>query len=233
MTDRRKELYERNLLVEGFGEEQQELLLRSRVLVVGAGGLGSPVLQYLAAVGVGRITVVDDDVVSLSNLQRQVLYGVDDLGKRKVDIAGKSLMAINPELVYEGHCRRFDVNFGLEIAVGADVIIDCCDNYITRSAIDEVSKQRSIPFIYGSVEGTKGQLALFHYKGSIGYRDIFPTAPAPRTAPIGVLSPICGIVGSMQALECVKILSGCGKTIAGQLVTIENGVTTVNAIPSY
>lgn len=233
MTEHQKTLYERNMLVDGFGEPQQELLLQSRVLVVGAGGLGSPVLQYLTAVGVGSIVVVDDDVVSLSNLQRQVLYGVDDLGKRKIDVTRSRLLSINPELKFKGHCCRFDVKFGLEIASGVDVILDCCDNYATRSAINEVSQKLSIPFIYGSVEGTRGQVALFNYKGGIGYLDLFPTAPAQRLTPIGVLSPICGVVGSMQALECVKFLSGCAPTIAGTLITIENSVTTVVTLPSY
>lgn len=233
MTEHQKALYERNMLVDGFGEFQQELLFKASVLVVGAGGLGSPVLQYLTAAGVGRLVVVDDDVVSLSNLQRQVLYGVGDLGKRKVEVTRERLLAINPDLRFEGHCRRFDVAFGLEVALGVDVIMDCCDNYATRSAIDEVSQRLSIPFVYGSVEGTRGQVALFNYRGGIGYRDIFPTAPAPRQTPIGVLSPICGVVGSTQALECVKLLSGCAPTIAGTLITIENSVTTVVTLPSY
>lgn len=233
MTEHQKVLYERNMLVDGFGESQQERLFDSHVLVVGAGGLGSPVLQYLTAVGVGNITVVDDDVVSLSNLQRQVLYGVDDLGKRKVDITRSRLLSINPALKFEGYCRRFDVEFGLEVAAGIDVIMDCCDNYATRSAIDEVSQKLSIPFIYGSVEGMRGQVALFNYQGGVGYRDIFPTAPEPRVTPIGVLSPICGVVGSTQALECVKLLSGCAPTIEGTLITIENSVTTIVRLPSY
>lgn len=232
MTEHQRALYERNMLVEGFSEPQQELLFGSRVLVVGAGGLGSPVLQYLTAVGVGSIIVVDDDVVSLSNLQRQVLYGIGDLGKRKIDVTRDKLLFLNPDLKFEGYCRRFDVEFGLEIALDVDVIMDCCDNYATRLAIDEVSKRLSIPFIYGSVEGMKGQVALFNYQGSIGYKDIFPTAP-PRLTPIGVLSPICGVVGSTQALECVKLLSGCAPTIAGTLITLENSVTTVITLPSY
>lgn len=233
MTEHQKALYERNMLVEGFSEPQQELLFNARVLVVGAGGLGSPVLQYLTAVGVGDIAVVDDDVVSLSNLQRQVLYGVGDLGKRKVDMTRERLLAINPDLKFEGYCRRFDVDFGVEIATNVDIIIDCCDNYVTRATIDEVSQRVAVPFIYGSVEGMKGQVALFNYNGGVGYRDIFSTAPAPRLTPIGVLSPICGVVGSMQALECVKFLTDCAPTIAGTLLTIENGVTTLITLPSY
>lgn len=215
------ERYARNLRVEGFGEEQQGLLLRSRILVVGAGGLGSAVLSYCAAAGIGHIGIVDDDTVSLSNLQRQVLYTEEDLGAPKACRAALRLKALNPAVNVRPFVARFTGNTAEALVRGQDAVVDCTDNYPARYVLDRWCGRLGVPLVYGTAEQGGGQVSVFHYRGAGGYADLFPEPPAPAEGPPGVLSPLPGIVGSLQALEVIKVLTGWGEPLAGRLLVLD------------
>ncbi len=208
--------YQRNVLCEGFSAESQQRLFSSSVLVVGAGGLGSVVLRNLAQAGVGRIGIFEFDSVSISNLQRQGLYTESDLSKSKAQIAKARLLEINSELVCELFEQKFTYQNGITIAGGYDIIVDCTDNYEARYCIDAVSKELSIPFVYGSVQNLEGQVSTFNHNGSMSYSDLF--APPQTSLPIvGVLTPMPSIVGAVQALEAIKILTKAADNLVGSL----------------
>lgn len=211
--------YERSLLVEGFNCQQQLMLKESSVLVIGAGGLGSAVLQYLVAAGVGCCGIAEYDVVSLSNLQRQVLYAESDLGHSKSEAAYKRLKLVNSNVDIVVHNMKVDVDNADELTSLYDVIIDCSDNYIVRYTVDNSCRKFNKPFIYGSIENMTGQISTFHYNGAKGYVDLFPYS-APAKDKIGVLSPIPGIIGSLQALEAIKIITRCGDTLSNKLLVM-------------
>lgn len=215
------ERYSRNLAVKGFTPEMQETLFTSRVLVVGAGGLGSAVLHYLVSAGVGHIAIVEYDTVGESNLQRQILYSEADLGKNKGEVAKARLTERNSECEIIHHNTRFTEENGYTLASGYDLIADCSDNYAARYAMDKVSQQLGLPFVYATAEQTGGQISTFNYKGGMSYTDLFAEPPAPNSETIGVLSPLPGIVGSLEALEIIKILTGFGTNLSGKLLTID------------
>lgn len=214
--------YSRNLNVEGFTAEMQAQLHVSSVLVVGAGGLGSVVINYLAMAGIGRLGVVEYDIVSESNLQRQIMYCEDDLGESKGEITLKNLRRKNSACNITLYNTKFTTECGVDIADGYDVIVDCTDNYTARYAMNSVSCFLGIPFVYGSAEQLSGQVSTFNYGGAGSYCDLYPEVPESKDCEVlGVLSPMPGIVGSYQALEVIKLLTGMSGNLCGKLLLID------------
>lgn len=218
--------YIRSEIVNNFGIKGQQALSMATVAVVGAGGLGSAVLHYLAAAGVGRLIVVDYDVVSVSNLQRQILYTTNDLGQYKAPTAALRLQAINPNVEIIVNNCKIDVDNVLTIVGAADVIVDCSDNYEVRYIVDNLCKKHNIPFVYGSAEGMAGQVSVFHFKGAGSYADLYPKTKQRHL--VGVLSPMPGIIGSIQAMEAIKIITGCAEPLAGKLLVVDMEQNTYN-----
>ncbi len=227
--------YARHVRLPEVGEEGQLALLGARVLLVGAGGLGSPAALYLAAAGVGTLGVVDDDLVDTSNLQRQVLHNIDRVGMPKVDSARESLLALNPDVKVEAHQVRLTAANALEIMDGYDVVVDGGDNFPTRYLINDASLHLRVPVVHGSIFRFEGQASVFvPYEGPC-YRCLHPLPPPPELAPscaeAGVLGVLPGVVGSIQAMETIKLLLGIGETLAGRLLVydaLEQDFTTVN-----
>lgn len=217
--------YNRQLLMPEFGEAGQRKLLNARVLVVGAGGLGSPVLYYLTAAGVGTIGIIEDDVVSLSNLQRQILFTTEEIGKPKITQAEQRLEALNPEVHFRLFPDRLTSKNALGIIADFDIVVDATDNFPTRYLINDACVLLNKPFVFGAIHRFEGQVAVLNVKGSITYRDIFPTPPPPEMAPncaeAGVLGVMAGLIGSYQALETIKFLTGLGDLLTNKLMLID------------
>lgn len=222
--------YARHFVLPQFGMAGQEKLKQSSVLVIGAGGLGCPMLQYLAAAGVGRIGIVDDDVVDASNLQRQVLYTVADLGKSKAWTAKKRLEAMNPHIDIEVYEERFIPENALDLVRGYDVIADGTDNFPTRYLVNDACVLEGKVNVFASIFRFEGQVAVFNYLNEDGtrgpnYRDLFPAPPPPGLVPNcaegGVLGVLPGILGSLQANEVIKVLTGVGEPLAGRMFLID------------
>ena len=217
--------YSRHILLPQVGENGQRALKRSRVLLVGAGGLGSPVALYLAAAGVGTLGLVDFDTVDLSNLQRQILHGSAGVGSSKIDSARDRLVDINPNVSIEPYQTRLTSRNALEIARGYDLIVDGTDNFATRYLVNDTSVLLGIPNVYGSVYRFEGQASVFGASGGPCYRCLFRDPPPPDLVPScaegGVLGVVPGLIGTIQATEAIKILLGLGDTLAGKLLTID------------
>lgn len=225
MTQQEKNRYSRQILIPEFGEEGQQKLKAAKVLVIGCGGLGSPILLYLAAAGIGTIGLVENDRVDESNLQRQILYTTQSVGKAKIDEAEKHLKALNPFIVIEKHATRLEASNALAIFENYDLIIDGSDNFPTRYLVNDACVLLNKPYIYGAIYRFEGQVAVFNYKGSSTYRDLFPEPPMPDMAPncaeAGVLGMMAGIIGSLQANEAIKIIAEIGEPLAGKLLIVE------------
>lgn len=222
LTPLQKERYERHLMLPEIGEQGQALLLSRRVLVVGVGGLGSPILYYLVAGGVGHITIVDFDRIGLSNLQRQILYRDEDLGKPKATTAADRLRALNRDVTITAIDDHYTHSNALDIARGHDLIIDGTDNLATRYLLDDTARELGIPYLYGAVSAFVGQCSLFHYQGAGGYRDLFPDYDTTYDAtPVGLVSAIPGVVGTLMATEALKILLGLPSSLAGHIYRID------------
>ncbi len=219
------ERYNRQIILAGFGPEAQEKLFRSKVLVVGAGGLGVPVLTYLNAMGVGTLGIVDNDLVSMSNLHRQVLYSETDVGQSKVAIAIKQLSAQNSETVLTAHKIFLTKENVLKIIAEYDIVVDATDNFPTRYLINDACVILKKPFVYGALHGFEGQVSVFNYKGGPTYRCLFPTMPKSDEVPDcnenGVLGILPGIIGNFQALETVKVITGVGEVLSGKLLLFD------------
>lgn len=217
--------YSRHILLPQVGEAGQLRLKRSRVLLIGAGGLGSPVALYLAAAGVGTLGLVDFDTVDLSNLQRQILHGSAAIGSSKTDSARNRINDVNPNVRLEIHETRLASENALEIASGYDLLIDGTDNFATRYLVNDTSVMLGIPNIYGSVYRFEGQASVFGAAGGPCYRCLFREPPPPHLVPScaegGVLGVVPGLVGTIQATEAVKMLLGVGDTLVGRLLTID------------
>ncbi len=215
------ERYSRQLRLQGFGQEAQQKLAKARVLVVGAGGLGVPVLQYLAGMGIGHLGIVDDDVVNVSNLHRQVLYANEDVGQPKVLVAAAKLSKLNPYTTIRPFQRRLDKTWVLEVTRDYDVIVDATDNFSTRYLINDAGVILDKPFVYGAVQGYEGHVSVFNHENGPTYRCLYPSAPAASEIPdcntAGVLGVVPGIVGTIQALQVVKLITGVVKSLAGYL----------------
>jgi molybdopterin/thiamine biosynthesis adenylyltransferase/rhodanese-related sulfurtransferase len=217
--------YSRHLLLPEVGEEGQRRLLASKVLVIGAGGLGSPAALYLAAAGIGTLGIVDFDVVDVTNLQRQILHNSDRLGRRKVDSARQTLAALNPDVQVVAIAERLAAANVLDILDGYDVILDGADNFPTRYLVNDASLHLEVPVVHGSVFRFEGQASVFSPYGGPCYRCLFPEPPPPELAPscaeAGVLGVVPGIIGSIQAAETIKLLLGIGEPLIGKLLTYD------------
>ena len=214
--------FERQTSLKEIGIEGQKKLHNANVLIVGVGGLGSPISLYLAAAGVGKIGIVDADIVSESNLQRQILYNDSHIGKKKVCVAKEQLEAVYPNIKIEIYDPLFTKENALEIAKGYDIIIDGCDNNETRYLMDSVSKALKVPYIYGAISEFKGQVSVFNYKDGISYSDIYPKSENINSnTDIGVIGALPGIVGSIQAMEAIKIITSTGEVLQNKLLTID------------
>ncbi|HEY0067348.1 MAG TPA: molybdopterin-synthase adenylyltransferase MoeB [Flavisolibacter sp.] len=217
--------YNRHIIIPDFGLEAQKKLKAAKVLVIGSGGLGSPVLLYLAAAGVGTIGIVDFDVVDDSNLQRQVLFGVDEIGKPKVEAARKRLEALNPHIAINVYNTQLTSENALRIIRDYDVVADGTDNFPTRYLVNDACVLLDKPNVYASIFQFEGQVSVFNYRNASGevgpnYRDLYPTPPPPGLVPScaegGVLGVLPGIIGSLQALEVIKVITGVGETLSGR-----------------
>ena len=217
--------YNRHIIIPEFGLESQQKLKAAKVLVVGSGGLGSPVLLYLAAAGVGTIGIVDFDVVDDSNLQRQILFGVEEVGKPKVEAAKRKLAALNPHIEIVLYNTQLTSKNALDIIMDYDVVADGTDNFPTRYLVNDACVLLGKPNVYASIFQFEGQVSVFNYKnqkGELGpnYRDLYPTPPPPGLVPScaegGVLGVLPGIIGSFQASEVIKVITGIGETLSGR-----------------
>ena len=218
--------YKRHLLLPEVGETGQQELLNSKVLLLGAGGLGSPAALYLAAAGVGTIGIIDMDVVDESNLQRQILHNLDRIGERKVDSAKKTITLLNPDVNVVTYDVRLDASNVLSILDGYDVVVDGTDNFPTRFMVNDASVKLGIPVVHGSIFRFEGMVTVFDPKSGPTYRDMVPEPPpaelAPSCAEAGVLGVLPGIVGSIQAIETIKRLLGLGDPLIGRLLAYDS-----------
>jgi molybdopterin/thiamine biosynthesis adenylyltransferase/rhodanese-related sulfurtransferase len=218
--------YQRHLLLPEVGEKGQQRLLDSKVLLLGAGGLGSPAALYLAAAGVGTIGIIDMDVVDTSNLQRQILHNVERVGMRKVDSAKLTLTAMNPDVDVRTYDTRLGADNILDIIDGYDVIVDGTDNFPTRYLVNDAALIKNIPVVHGSIFRFEGQVTVFNPYVGPCYRCMIPEPPPPELAPscaeAGVLGVLPGIVGSIQAIETIKLLLELGDPLVGRLLTYDS-----------
>lgn len=216
--------YQRHLILEGFGTEAQEKLKAARVLMVGAGGLGCPALQYLTAAGVGRITIIDPDKIEISNLQRQILYTTADLGKPKAIAAKEKLEGQNPFVNINAITESLSAENTLALFADHDVVIDGTDNFATRYLCNDASVLTDKPLVYGAIQRFQGQVSVFNWQGSATYRCLFPEPPSADEAPdcstAGVLGVLPGVIGTLQANECIKLITGIGAPLANKLLVM-------------
>ena len=225
LTPDQRNRYHRHILLPEVGEEGQQKLLGAKVLLLGAGGLGSPAALYLAAAGVGTLGIVDMDVVDASNLQRQILHNMDRIGERKVDSAKKTITAINPDVNVVTYDVRFGADNILDIIDGYDVIVDGTDNFPTCYLLNDASLLKRIPVVHGSIFRFEGQVTVFDPYNGPCYRCLLPEPPPPELAPscaeAGVLGVLPGIIGSIQALEAIKIILDLGEPLRGRLLAYD------------
>ena len=225
LTPEQANRYKRHLLLPEVGTAGQIKLLEAKVLMLGAGGLGSPAALYLAAAGVGTIGIVDMDDVDASNLQRQILHNLDRVGDRKVDSAKKTLVGLNPDVDVVTYDTRLDASNIMEIIEGYDVIVDGADNFPSRYLLNDASVKLGIPVVHGSIFRFEGMVSVFHPLEGPTYRDMVPEPPpaelAPSCAEAGVLGVLPGIVGSIQALETIKVILGLGEPLIGRILTVD------------
>ena len=226
LTPEQRNRYKRHLLLPEVGEAGQQKLLASRVLFLGAGGLGSPAAMYLAAAGVGTIGIIDMDVVDESNLQRQILHNMDRIGDRKVDSAKKTLTAMNPDVNVVTYDVRLGADNVMEILADFDLIVDGTDNFPTRFLVNDASVKLGIPVVHGSIFRFEGMVTVFDPKNGPTYRDMVPEPPpaelAPSCSEAGVLGVLPGIIGTLQAIEAIKLLLGLGDPLIGRLLSYDS-----------
>lgn len=226
MNDDQLLRYSRHILLDEVGVEGQQRLLESHALVVGAGGLGSPVALYLGTAGVGRITIVDHDAVDLTNLQRQIAHNLERVGHPKAESARDAIAAINPEVLVRPLVLRADAQELDELVRDADVVVDCCDNFATRHAINRACFAHGKPLVSGAAIRFDGQVSVFDARSSDSpcYACVFPPDQSfeeTRCAVMGVFAPLVGIIGAMQASEALRLLTGVGTSLAGRLQMLD------------
>jgi molybdopterin/thiamine biosynthesis adenylyltransferase len=226
MNDEQLLRYSRHILLDELGIEGQQRLLASHALVIGAGGLGSPVALYLGTAGVGRITLVDHDTVDLTNLQRQIAHSLERVGQPKVASAARSIAAINPEVAVVALQERADASRLATLVADADVVIDCSDNFATRHAVNAACVAQRKPLVSGAAIGFDGQISVYDSRDPANpcYACLFPPDAAfeeVRCATMGVFAPLVGIIGTMQAAEALKLLAGVGSSLAGRLQMLD------------
>lgn len=229
LSDEQLERYARHIVLKEIGGPGQQKLLKARVLIIGAGGLGSPCLIYLAAAGVGTIGIIDDDTVSLSNLQRQIAHGTADIGRPKTESAAEAALRINPDIEIVQHKERLTAENALKIVSQYEVVADGCDNFATRFLVNDACYFAKVPLVSAAVGQFEGQLATFRAfetdeggKPKPNYRDFVGATPPPGSVPTceeaGVMGALTGVVGSLQALEVIKEITGAGESLAGRLL---------------
>ncbi|GAA1504025.1 ThiF family adenylyltransferase [Brevibacterium permense] len=230
--------YVRQIRLSGFGERAQAALLDSHVLVIGAGGLGAPILSYLAAAGIGTITVVDPDVVELSNLHRQVIHAEAAIGTRKIDSAQQRMTGINSSIEVRTIPQLLTPVNALELFEGVDIVVDGSDNFATRYLANDACEILGIPLVWGTILGFDGQVAVFDAERGATLRDLYPEVPAPGSVPdcsvAGVLGPLCGSIGSAMAMEAIKVLTGIGTPLYNSVAvhsSLDAGWETVPVRP--
>jgi len=219
--------YARHIVLHEIGGPGQQRLKSARVLVIGAGGLGSPAILYLAAAGVGTLGVVDDDAVSLSNLQRQVLHATGEVGQPKVESAGRAVARINPHVGFVPHGVRLDDENAEAIIAGYDVVLDGSDNFATRYLVNRAAARRRVSLVSAAIGRWEGQISVFRpWAGGPCYECIFPESPAPGLVPAcaeaGVLGAMAGVVGAMQAVAAVKLITRAGQSLDGRLMLYDS-----------
>lgn len=220
------ERYSRHFVLPGFGSEAQTRLRVAAVAVVGAGGLGAPVISYLAAAGIGRLGIFDHDTVSLSNLQRQVLFTTDDIGQSKARCAARAVNRLNPHLEAVAFTDRLTSANALSLLAAYDLIVDATDNFPTRYLLNDAAVLLGKPLVYGSIFRYEGQVSVFNFKGGPNYRDLYPEPPKPGSVPDceqgGVLGVLPGVIGSLQANEAIKVIAGIGEPLSGKLFLFDS-----------
>ncbi len=228
LTAAQRQRYARQIRLSGFGADAQGALLRSHVLVIGAGGLGAPVLTYLAAAGVGRISIVDPDVIELSNLHRQFIHSEDGVGRRKVDSARERLTQLNSTIEIITHPTLLTPDNALELVREADIVVDGSDNFATRYLANDACEILRKPLVWGTILGFNGQIAVFDTDRGATLRDLYPVVPAPGSVPdcatAGVLGALCGSIGAAMAMETIKVLAGIGTPLYNA-VSIHDSLT--------
>ncbi|MGV8845877.1 HesA/MoeB/ThiF family protein [Tessaracoccus sp.] len=226
------ERYARTIALAGMGIEGQRRIKSARVCVVGAGGLGGPVLQYLAGAGVGHITVVDDDVVEVRNLQRQTLYGHASVGHGKAEAAVARLRDLNELITIDAVSRRVTAESAADIFTGHDLVVDAVDNLPTRLVTADACQRLDLPFVWGAVQAVNGQVSVFWERLGLGLRDLFPRPPVemPKVDDVGVLGPMTGWVGSVMATECLKVITGMGEPLVGRVMYIDTLASRVSEL---
>jgi adenylyltransferase/sulfurtransferase len=233
--------YQRHLSLKGFGPDAQRRLKASHVLVIGAGGLGCPALLYLAAAGVGQLTIMDPDRIDISNLQRQVLYTQDDLGAFKAEAAARRLSSLNSLIQVTPRCERFTRSNALERVRAADLVLDGSDNFATRYLANDACVLTGRPLVYGAIHQFEGQLSVFNLGDGPTYRCLFPEPPDPASVPncaeAGVLGILPGLIGTAQAAEAIKVLAGIGEPLSGRLLlwnalTMSSRLLRFKALPA-
>lgn len=235
MNDDQLLRYSRHILLEEIGIEGQQRILDSHALVLGAGGLGSPVALYLGSAGVGRLTVVDDDVVDLTNLQRQIAHSLARVGQPKVDSIRQAVAALNPEVQVQPLAERVDLARLQALVAGADVVLDCSDNYATRQALNAACVRQRKPLVSGAAIRFDGQLAVYDARAAQSpcYACVFDPREdfeETRCATLGVFAPLVGIIGSLQAAEALKLLSGAGTPLTGRLLMLDGRHMAFNEV---
>src|SRR5215217_3933031 len=225
LTSEEVERYSRHLIIPEIGSVGQRRLKNAKVLVIGAGGLGSPALLYLAAAGVGTLGIVDDDAVDLSNLQRQVIHGVADVGRPKIESARDSIAALNPLVDVRLHNVRLDAGNALELFADYDLILDGADNFATRYLVNDAAAILGKPYVWGSIFRFDGQVSVFWEKRGPTYRDLYPEAPPAGSVPScgegGVFGMLCAAVGSLMVTEAVKLITGVGRSLLGRVALFD------------
>lgn len=225
LTPAEVERYSRHLIIPEIGAVGQRRLKNAKVLVIGAGGLGSPALLYLAAAGVGTLGIVDDDSVDLSNLQRQVIHGVADVGRPKIESARDAVVALNPLVDVRLHNIRLDASNALELFADYDLILDGADNFATRYLVNDAAAILGKPYVWGSIFRFDGQVSVFWEKHGPTYRDLYPEAPPAGSVPScgegGVFGMLCAAVGSLMVTEAVKLITGVGRSLLGRVALFD------------
>jgi adenylyltransferase/sulfurtransferase len=234
ISGRERQRYDCQLVLRDIGERGQDAIRNGSVLVVGAGGLGAPVLYYLAAAGVGRIGIVDDDAVELSNLQRQILFTTGDIGRPKAEVAAERLGALNPDVTLEAHATRLRAATAFSLIDPYDVVVTAVDNFPTRYLLNDACVLRGKTLVDGAVLRMTGLAMTIRGGETACYRCLFPEPPPPAgvvsCSEAGVLGPIPGLIGSIQALEVIKVLTGAGRPLYDRLVQYDGGAMTFNEV---
>lgn len=232
MKSPRIDRHARHIMLKEIGGHGQKLLANAKVVIIGVGGLGSPCALYLAAAGLGQLTLIDDDVVDLSNLQRQIIYRTQDIDKPKTEIAKKSLLELDPELEIIAIQSKIDETNARDLLKNADLVIDGCDNFTTRHLVNKICHELKIPLLSGALGRFDGQIAAFDYKAdSPCYQCFVPEAPteAETCAQMGVIGAVAGVIGTMMALEAIKIITHAGDSLFGKIM-IYNGLNANSRI---